>query len=670
MARRLKPKEVIAPKKSLAPDDAQIRPSTKAKRFAWSDPKYGTLQNDIYETFQAALQARSNKLADLAVFNSLYELEHSGEPDSPWVGASDVIPPIIPAEAEALRDYIIMAVFSPHLFLASTPITEEQQFAPHFERWLNRLLPKRRHTGESWAETLLSMIQASARDGTSGVMATWERRERDVPTFSWTDKINDQGLPELDDDDRPKREVVRKTIKEITREPKVQLLISKDVYLLPAESKSFNSTLCSVVNLWMTEEELLQLADGMGDNPMNGVFSRDALEIVFSYNPNGTTDVPNDPEGSWDKDEGGQLDVGVGQGSQTGETFRNRGPFLIRLCMSMQHDMNGDGRVERNWFWLHDLSQTLIGWMPYEYMMDQWPCEFFSMFPRVNQFDGYSIPERLADLVDSKTAAKNARINFNDMAVSPILIHKSGADQRNKNMTVRPMAMWEADNPKDDFAFLQLPQVGQTSFQEDSQDDAYVAKITGQAAPFTGGQGPTRQTATQAKQAATAQSTRSAVIALWFRFFLRRFIAMVMSLYRQYADEGSFNPPELQGLFRTDPQSGQKTPVKPYEVLMMHWEVDVAGIADPVDAVTKRNDMATWLEQITKVYPARFGQPEAQYEAVKSYTEQAFPNIANTEAVLGTADDAKKLGEQMRKIQAQQMQKEQQGQGGGAGGGQ
>ena len=62
------------------------------------------------------------------------------------------------------------------------------------------------------------LIQATARDGTCGVMATWEKRERDVPTFSWSEKVGDNGLPELDQDDKPVRERVLKTIKEIIKD--------------------------------------------------------------------------------------------------------------------------------------------------------------------------------------------------------------------------------------------------------------------------------------------------------------------------------------------------------------------------------------------------------------------------------------------------------------------
>lgn len=646
-----KKKTDLAPSKSLSPEDAQLIPTTHAKRFAWEDPRYGDLENSVYNTFQTAMDDRECKREDLSVFNDLYEMKHDDNQNHPWVGASDIIPPIIPAELESSRDYLIMSVFSPHLFFAKTPITEEQKYGPAFERWLNQILFEERHSGVCWGETLLSMAQASLRDGTTGIMALWEKRERNVPSFGWRQKVDDEGKPLLGDDGKPDKERILETIVETVAEPKVSLVLSKDVYLSPAFSTNFQTAVTGFITLWLTESDLRAMAKGMGDDVKKGTFSAEALEIVFAFNPNGQTDYVTDPEGSDDKDEGGMISAGGGQGTTTSDFFANRGPFEIRLCMSKRYDMNGDGTVEENWFWLHYQTHTMIGWMPYEYLMDQRPVEFFSPFPRVNQFDGYSVPERIVDLMESEAANKNSRQNYDDMVVSPILVHKAGALQRNKNMTVMPGATWEADNPREDFVWLSPPQSTSTSFQEDSKTDSLISKVMGQAAPFTGGQSPTRQTAVQAKQAGAAQGTRSAVIALWFRFFIRRFIAMILSLYRQYADPETFNPPELQGMDK-----------KPYEILMMHFKADVSGLSDPVDAATKRNDMATWAEMIVKLYPARFqSSPEAQYQAAKTYTEQAFPNIANTEGVLGTADDAKKLGEQMAAAQAQAQAQEQAG---------
>jgi hypothetical protein len=235
-------------------------------------------------------------------------------------------------------------------------------------------------------------------------------------------------------------------------------------------------------------------------------------------------------------------------------------------------------------------------------------------------------------------------------------------------MTVIPGAVWESDDPQTDYKWLAPPQSGSTSFQEDSRIDQLVAKIMGQAAPFTGGQSPTRQTAIQAKQASAAQSTRSAVIALWFKFFLRRFMAMTLSLYRQFADPETFNPDELQGQTKVDPATGQETPITPHEILMMSFKADVAGLSDPQDAATRRNDLAMWTDKLAMIYPARFGpqgMPTAQFALAQTFTEVGYPNITGCERVLGTAEDAKKLEDQMRQMQAQQMQQQQQ-QGGGA----
>jgi hypothetical protein len=628
---------------SFSPEEASLRLTTKAKRFSWDSPKYGMVQNDIYETWMAAKDGHSRLHEDLRVFNSLYEMEHTADGDTPWVGASNLVLPTIPAESEALRDYIIMAVFTPRLFLAQSPVAEEQQYAPKMEAWLNSLLAKSRNSGDSWFEQLISIIQASTRDGSAAVMATWLRKTRNVPTVSNQPQVDEDGNMLLDDDNQPVTERVISYIKEKVSYPVVEALILKDVKWVPAEARHIQKAAAVFITRWMYEKELLALCDGMGGNPKNGVFSRDAIEQVLAYVPVGQTDLSNDPEGSYDKDAGGQLDTSIGQGSLTSDTFRNRGPVMIELCMSEQHDMNDDGIVERNWFWLHPISQTMIGWMPYEYLIDRWPIEMFSMFPRIQQIPGYSIPERLVDTVDSMTANKNQRINYNDMVTNPILVHKTGAMLKNKDKAIMPGTQYEAEDPAGDFVWLAPPQISGTSFQEDSQDTTNIAKITGQSAPFTGGQGPTRQTATQAKQAAAAQSTRSATITLLFRFFLRKFINLIIALYRQEAEE-DFTAPELTGTDKT-----------PREIIQMHWKIDVSGIADPVDAATRRTDTIMFATEAQKLYPARFQMPTAQHALVQALAD-AFPYISNLASIIGTAEDAQKLEQQMQQAaQAQQQ---------------
>lgn len=639
MAKR-KPK--IESAVSIQPEDAQLRPSTEAKRFAFDDPKWGMVENDIYECWQGALSGRGGLDADLEVYNALYEMEHQGEQDSPWVGASNVIPPIIPGELEALRDYIIQAVFTPRLFLVSGRNAEARKHASLVEKWLNSLLSQERSGGECWMLIILSMIQASLRDGTAGTLITWFQRKETKPVVSFEPELDPTtGEMKLDDDNKPVKKRKISWIQEVIDEPLVELVTLKDVVLSPPESKSIQQAAMVFVTRLMYEEDLNQLMDGMGDDSSNGVFSREAIEMALSYVVEGQTDIPSDPQGTYDKDAGGQIDVGIGQGSLNSTTFRNRGPLEIRLGFSKQHDMNGDGRVERNIFFLHDRSQRLIGWVPYEYLMNKWPLPMFSCFPRIGQPYGYSVPERLADIVDSMAANKNQRINYNDMVVSPVLMKKSGDLVEDKGKIVQPGAEWLVEDPKGSLAYLQLNPVSGTSFQEDSQDQQLIAKVTGQAAPFTGGQSPTKQTATQTKVQAAAQTTRSNTIALFFRFFAREFINIVFNLYLQYSnDDMNF-------------QHGEDDLVLPREVLALPYTINVAGIADPTDANARRQDMMIAVNEFPKIYPAWFQKPSNQRKLAMKLAD-TFPNFEDLEEFLGTDDDAKALDQAQQ--QAAQMQ--------------
>lgn len=640
---------------SIQPEDAQLRPSTEAKRFSFDDPKWGMVENDIYECWEGALSGREGLDQDLSVYNALYEMEHQGENDSPWVGASNLIPPIIPGELEALRDYIIQAVFTPRLFLVSGLTPDAQKNAPLVEKWLNSLLQRERASGECWIQTILMMIQASLRDGTAGTLITWFQRKRMKPTISFEPELDENGEMKLDDDLNPIKKRKITWIKELIDEPLVELMTLKDVVIAPAESKSIQSAAMVFVTRLMYEEDLNELMDGMGDDPKNGAFSRDAIEMALSYVVEGQTDIPTDPQGTYDKDAGGQIDVGIGQGSLASTTFTNRGPLEIRLGFSKQHDMNDDGRPERNIFFLHDRSQRLIGWMPYEYLMDKWPLPMLSCFPRINQPYGYSIPERLADTVDSMSANKNQRINYNDMVVNPILMQKAGDVVMDKGNLVQPGARWQVENPKESLAYLQLNPVSGTSFQEDSQDQQYIAKVTGQAAPFTGGQSPTKQTATSVKVQAAAQTTRSNTIALYVRFFMREFINIIFNLYLQFSNEDQ------------NVQDGNRFLKVPREILALPYQIDVAGIADPTDAGTRRQDTMLLANELPKIYPSWFQKPSNQRRLAMMLCD-TFPNFQNLEGLLGTDQDAQQL-DQAAAQQAQAMQQEQQQKQQGAQGG-
>jgi hypothetical protein len=580
---------------------------------------------------------------DLEVYNSIYEMEHPHEQDSPWEGASNLIPPIAPAELEALRDYVLSAVFTPRWCIVTGLNEQAAQHASEVERWLNAMLYQEREDGVTWIERMISVLQSSLRDGTSGVMATWWREERPKRIVTMAPKLDENGQPVYDKNNRPVRErVVHETI-ELISEPRVQMLIRKDIHLNPSTAKTIEAAAVVWINQWMYEDELRALAEGMGDDPEFGTFSMEAIESILTYNPNGEDDVAKDPEGDYDKDAGGQLDTGSGQGTNTSSTYKGRGPFLIRLGFSKQHDMNHDGRIERNVFWYYEPSNTLLGWCPYEYMLNRWPIITFAAFPRIEQFDGYSMMERLADSIDELAANKNQRINYQDMVVTPQLLMQIGDAIRNKDYARAPGAILWVQDTKNPPQYLQPMQLGPQMFQEDSQTLQYIAKVTGQAAPFTGGGGPTKQTATQSKQNAAALSTRSNTIALYFRFFLRRFLNLIFDLYlTEMDDDQSFT------------KSDRHISV-PREILGLPYQIDVAGITDPMDEDSRQNKITMWATTLLKIYPV-IAQSPVKLRALAEIFTEAFPFITGFQRVLGTEEEAKAMEQQIQQQRAMAAQ--------------
>lgn len=212
-----------------------------------------------------------------------------------------------------------------------------------------------------------------------------------------------------------------------------------------------------------------------------------------------------------------------------------------------------------------------------------------------------------------------------------------------------PGVRWPVEDVDKSLKYLQLPPVVGTTFMEDAQDKENIAKVTGQAAPMVSGQSPTRTTATAARQQAAAQQTRSGTIALFFRFFLRRFINLVFALYLECSD----NDPEYQ--------EGNNFLTLPRELLTLPYRIDVAGITDPTDMVSAQNQMAMWANEIRQMYPARFQKPSAQRLLAEAYSSK-FNNIPNLEAILGTAEEAKQLDDAQAAQEQAAMQAAQGGQ--------
>jgi hypothetical protein len=342
---------------------------------------------------------------------------------------------------------------------------------------------------------------------------------------------------------------------------------------------------------------------------------------------------------------GDQLVIGQGQGSQVSKFFANRGPIKVWRIHTRQYDMNNDGVPEENIFYLHELSQRLLGWTDYRYISPYRPYFSFSPMARPARFYGFSMCERLAPIQTEVNGMYNSRNNLIDLMLNPPLLYENGEELDDQSQTWGPGARWcvsrVGTNPA--VSFMQFPTVPLASFQNEQLLNTYVDKLTGVGAPAMGAQGAGRRTATETKLQMSSTTTRNDLVAMRLRTVCRAVFNFIHQLKLQYTQED----PEYM-------QAGQVLRL-PRELLAKDYRLDIAGSADPLDSDTRRNqDLA--LFQLLMQVPFVAQDNVKQYEAVKMIMESW--NKPNIESFIGTLEEAQQR--QQQAMQAAQMEQKMQ----------
>jgi hypothetical protein len=622
---------------TLQPQHAAFLPAgAEPGKFAFQSPDWTALELDLYSSLDVALGARENLDVNLAAWTSLYELEVDADGDVPWENAAQLNVPIIPAEVDAMLAYVVLTVFTPRLFLFNGHTKEAAQHAPLVERYYNAWLNQEQDDGKTPYEQCLTVIHLALRDGLGGMETLWRHRIRNRPIVTFQPKTDDNGEFILDDGGNPEVERVITQAQEKINEVAVTPILLKDVLFLPAESTSSESAAAVMRAEWLYESDCQEMIKA-------GIFDPDAVEFCLNFVPTGQSDVSSDRQGYYDKNLGGQIDVGLAQGTLVSRFFKNRGPLKVWRIHSRQYDLNEDGIVEENIFWVHETSQRMLGWMPYEYISGKRPFHFYAPFPRPDRIEGYSLIERLADIVAEINANKNQRLNYQDLLVGPPLLENAGDEVRNKGKAWGPLVKWVVQDVNNSYKVMQLPPVPTASFQEDAQNHQYIAKLTGQNAPSLGAQGPGKRSATENKIQATAQTTRTNLIALFFRFFLRKVLHFIHTLNLQYLEDD----PQFT-------QDNQRLTV-PREILALDYAKDVAGISNPIDSATRRSD-AMALMAVMQNFPNIMSNPKRLY-ALQRLLLETF-ELPDIESIIGTEQEADAAAQQAAQ-QAAQMQQAQ-----------
>lgn len=617
---------------TLAPEGASIAYLGSEKRL--DNNEWGELSNDLYQGVNAALSERSALEQNLKDWTDLYEMR-TQPTDWPWVGASNVFIPVIPAQLDTAVAYIVGKTFVPRFYIVSGNTADAAAKAHDVERYYNAELVRQRGQ-TTWYDQYITWLHLAFRDGTAVMEALWRKSKtkRRVVTF---EPAQNEGVPVVDAVNGEATPRMERKIQEVEvidyDDVELQPVLLRDFLLIPSEATSIEQAVGVARAVWLYEDQLNAMVN-------EGIFDKKETERALAYDPVGNSEIASDRQGSYDKTAGDQIVPGLAQGAQTSKFFGNRGPLKVWRIHTRQYDMDGDGVPEENIFWLHEISQRLLGWMPYEYIVPGRPFFAFSPYPRPDRFYGYSLCERLAPIQAEVNGMWNGRNNLFDLMLQPPLMYLVGDELDDQDEHWGPGTKWPVSQ-KGSIEFMTMPNVPIEHFQNEATLNTYVDKLTGISAPLMGVQSSGRRTATEMKQQAASATTRNDLIAMRLRIVCRAIFDFIHHLKLQYLN----NDPEFQ-------EAGQKYTL-PREVLALDYQLDISGSADPLDTATRRQENLGLFQLLAQV-PFIAQDQVKMYNLVRMMLD-AF-NRPEALGIIGTEEEAQQRQQAMQQQQQQQQQ--------------
>jgi hypothetical protein len=615
------------------PVDARVRFVTgAAKKLSEND--WTALSNDLYMGVNASLTACGPYFANLKDWSDAYDMI-VGEKDFPFEDSSNITVPYIQAQLESMVAYVGGTVLTPRLYIVTGNTESGARVAPRVEKFYNADLVRLRNDGSSYFSRYIDWLHMSLRDGTGILECLWNRRRQRRRASSWVPKQTPSGALVLDDQGNPVwDERVETTDVYVKDFAEYTIVKRKEFLLMPAESMSIEEAVAVAKVEWPYEEHLDRMVRA-------GFMDSGEVERALNYVMTGTTEVASDRTGYYDKNASQQIGIGQGQGTMASRFFKNRGPIKVWRIHSRQFDMNGDGIPEENIFWLHEQSQRMLGWMPYDYATGLRPFFSFCPFPRPDGFDGYSLIERLAGCQSEIDTSHNQRNDQISYRISPPMFVQQGSMVLDQQGTWRPGKKIEVEDTEKTLRIPTLPDIPVASWQEEALLKSYGSDYTGLSNPAMGTQSSGRRSATEIRGQNQGQGTRVGLISTRLRLSIGQVINFTHALNKQYQ--------------RTDQSTTVDSQIYtlPLEDLAQDLTIGVAGATDPIDSTTRRNEALSLYELLSK-------DPQIAQSPVRMwYLRQALLDAFNrpdAQQLNGTEQEAQQAEMQAKQMQALQMQ--------------
>lgn len=543
---------------------------------------------------EAALGDRKAKEDNLADWNKIYECQGDQKIDYPWKDASDVKLPLAATQMDAFVAYVAAAAFGQRFYRVTGLTPEAQEHAPIVERYYNAELMKHRTGAPTWHEAHVRQIMLGARDGVGVIEALWRTTKRTQKIAHFTKRLHPETLePVLDDTGRQQYDKSILTV-DVNVYDDVQLMPVplRNIITIPAAALSIDEAVAVAKVEYLYESQLKEMVRA-------GILDAGEVEAALSYVPIGVSELPASEQPLEIYTAGGQVSTGSAQGPQTTEFFGQRGPIEVYRVHTNQYDLDGDGQVEENIFWVHRTSWRMLGWMPSQYWAEHRPFFAFAPLPRPEQFWGFSIIERMGAYDQELDAIWNQRNNMINLGLGPPLWKRRGSDADTDENSWRPNTTWYSSS-FDDFQWVKPPDVNPISIEQEQALVQYAEKMLGLSNPAVGMMNSGRRTAAEVRQVAAATSARMNLAVMRFRANAREIVNFVHQLKKQYqGDERAV-------------VDGNGSFVVPPDILNLPYQIDVWGGDDPSDVATRRTEVMS-LYDIASKSPIAASNPLIQH---------------------------------------------------------
>lgn len=566
------------------------------------------------------------KYLNLADWTRIYECQGENTIDWPWAGASNIKIPLAATQLDAFVSYLAAAAFGQRFYRVTGLTSDAAEHASLVERYYNAELMRHRSGAPTWYRSHVDQIHLGARDGTGVMEALWRTTKQTQKIAQWNPKVGADGQPELDDDGN---HAFERTILDVSvdvyDDVQLQSIPLRNFGLIPAAATSIDTAVAAFKIEYLYEPQLMEMVRA-------GILDADEVEACLSYVPIGVSELPASNQPLEMYTAGGQVSTGAAQGPQTSEYFKARGPIEVYRIHSSQYDLDNDGQVEENIFWVHRTSWRMLGWMGSPYWAEHRPFFAFSPLPRYDLFWGFSVIERIGPYDQELDAIWNQRNNAINLAVAPPQWRRKGSDADTDENAWRPNTTWYSSSP-DDFSWVTPPKVELTSFEQEQSLVAYAEKFLGIGQVAQGMNAGGRKTAAEIRQVAAATSARMNLAVMNFRQNAREIINFIHSLKKQY---------QVGTKAVVD---GKQTLQVPPDILGLDYQIDVWGGDDPTDVATRRTEIMALYDILLKS-PMVQQDPSKQYAALEMVLD-AFerPDI---DRLIGTQEQLQAQAQQQQ----------------------